>query len=203
MVWRPSGPSADPFRPHLAFKSGGFAWEVSHFLKRQATTEKEEEQVNELAISISPRKTHGLAAIRVSGWPLRDPCEAPLAFKSDGFAWEVSHFLKTQATTENEDEQLSELPISILPRKTHGLAAIRPFGRPSGPSAGPFRTPCEAPLAFKSGGFAWEVLHFLKIQATTETEEEQVNELAISISPRKTHGLAAIRPFGWPLSGPL
>ncbi len=196
MVWRPSGLSADPFRPHLAFKSGGFAWEVSHFLKRQATTEKEEEQVNELAISISPRKTHGLAAIRVSGWPLRDPREAPLAFKSDGFAWEVSHFLKTQATTENEDEQLSELPISILPRKTHGLADIRPFGRP-------LQDPREGSLAFKSGGFAWEVLHSLKIQATTENDEEQVNELTIGSSPRKTHGLAAIRPSGRPPPGPL
>ena len=73
MVWQPSGPSVDPCEARLAFKSGGFAWEVSHFLKRQATTEKEEEQVNELAISISPRKTHGLAAIRVSGWPPSGP----------------------------------------------------------------------------------------------------------------------------------
>ena len=123
--------------------------------------------------------------------PLRDHCEAPLAFKSDGFAWEVSHFLKTQATTENEDEQLSELPISILPRKTRGLADIRPFGRP-------LQDPREGSLAFKSGGFAWEVLHSLKIQATTENDEEQVNELTIGSSPRKTHGLAAIRPSGRP-----
>jgi hypothetical protein len=54
----------------LAFKSGGFVWDVLHFLKRQATTEKEEEQVNELPIryriiqttmiSISQHKTSAL-----------------------------------------------------------------------------------------------------------------------------------------------
>ena len=134
MVWRPSGPSADPFRPHSAFKSGGFAWEVSHFLKRQATTEKEEEQVNEFAISISPVKHMVWRPSGLSAGPFQDPCEAPLAFKSCGFAWEVLHFLKTQAITGNENEQLRELPISISPRKTHGLTAIRPFGWPlSGP----------------------------------------------------------------------
>jgi len=180
----------------LALKSGGFAWEVSHFLKRQATTEKEEEQVNELAIGISPHKTHGLAAIRPFGWPLRNPCEAPLAFKSGGFAWEVSHFLKRQATTEKEEEQVNELASGISRSKTHGLAAI-------GVSGWPLRDPCEAPLAFKSDGFAWEVSHFLKTQATTENEDEQLSELPISILPRKTHGLAAIRPFGWPLQDPL
>ena len=106
MVWRQSGLSADPFRPHLAFKSGGFAWEVSHFLKRQATTEKEEEQVNELAISISPRKTHGLAAMRVFSQPLQDTCEARLAFKSGGWAWEVMDSLKMQDTTGKSEEQV-------------------------------------------------------------------------------------------------
>jgi hypothetical protein len=58
-------------------------------------------------------------------------------------------------------------------------------------------------LAFKSGGFALQVLHFLKMQATTEKDEGQVSELPISISPRKKHCLAAVRPFGRPPPGPL
>ena len=74
----------------------------------------------------------------------------------------------TQATTENEDEQLSELPISILPRKTHGLAAMRAFSQP-------LQNTCEARLAFKSGGWAWEVMDSLKMQDTTGKSEEQVD----------------------------
>ena len=104
----------------------------------------------------------------LSAGPFQDPCEAPLAFKSGGFAWEVLHFLKTQATTGNENEQLRELPISISPRKTHGLAAMRVFSQP-------LQDTCEARLAFKSGGWAWEVMDSLKMQDTTGKSEEQVD----------------------------
>ncbi len=50
------------------------------------------------------------------------------------------------------------------------------------------------PLAFKSSGFAWEVVHFVDIQGTTGNDEEQVNELLLSSSPRKAYPLAVIKP---------
>jgi hypothetical protein len=72
------------------------------------------------------------------------------------------------------------------------LAAINPLGRP-------LRDPCQPPLAFKSGGVAFGVLHVLNIQGTTDKEQGQVNALPISISQRKAHDLVALRPFGRPL----
>ena len=76
------------------------------FLKSQATTENEDEQLSELPISISPRKTHGLAAMRVFSQPLQDTCEARLAFKSGRWAWEVMDSLKMQDTTGKSEEQV-------------------------------------------------------------------------------------------------
>ncbi len=98
MVWRPSGPPVGPpqgpCEASFAFKSGSFVWEVLHFLKKQATTGNDGEQVNELTIGSSPRKTHGLAAMRAFSQPLQNTCEARLAFKSGGWAWEVMDFLE-------------------------------------------------------------------------------------------------------------
>ena len=76
--------------------------------------------------------------------------------------------MRTQATTGNENEQLSELQKGISPRKTHGLAAMRVFSQP-------LQDTCEARLAFKSGGWAWEVMDSLKMQDTTGKSEEQVD----------------------------